>query len=183
VSQMESLLESFKEVELRQFVVWVVVSKRIEPRSQCTRWVRVLFADEAAAARCVSILDQYNEYRCVSSLFDNRMFKDIAMFDGTTLHTVSGLKVPHDEYLRCKTEIARIETQFGQQTWGYLDGYARLFGFKPVRPRSTVGCLLCCCLGGWLCGYDCSARSPSAQESPPEWANAHVASAVFSSTR
>jgi hypothetical protein len=91
-------------------------------------------------------MDKYARMCNPDIFLRNTMTKDMFVFDGATLHLISGSKVEYEEYIRTRQTIQDIERTQSAKSWSYMDEYAHLFGHKARRPRSFWSSMLCCCL-------------------------------------
>jgi hypothetical protein len=119
----------------------------------------VIFDNEVDAKKCLDIMDKYARMCNPDIILRNTMTKDMFVFDGATLHLISGSKVEYEEYIRTRQTIHDIERTQSAKSWSYMDDYAHLFGYKARRPRSFWSSMLCCCLCCCCCGQDVYVRT------------------------
>lgn len=146
-------LDSFKRVDANHYICFTVLNEIW--RGDAQRFVEkklVVFDNEGDAKRCLDIMDEYATRFWRWNTTRNTMTKDMFVFDGATLHLISGHKVEYDEVCRVRESIQEIERAFPAISWRYMDAYANVFGYKARRTRSFWSSLLrtvffCCCFG------------------------------------
>lgn len=152
-------MDAFKLLDTNHYVCYTVRNELWNTDRQ--RYIErklVLFDNEGDAKKCLDILDEYARMCKMDILMRNTMTKDMFVFDGSTLHLISGSKVEYEEYVRTRQTIQDIERTHSAESWSYMDEYAHLFGYKARRPRSFWSsmlccCLCCCCFGQDVCAY------------------------------
>jgi hypothetical protein len=148
-------MENFKPLEAHLHTCYTVTNLRWDCEKQAyVRPKLVVFDNEDDARRCFDILEEYKNMCSHTISIRNVMAKDTLVYDGTTLHLMSGCKVDHNEYADIKASILAIEQSWSERSWGRMDAYARLFEYKPRRPRSFLGSLLYCCCCFCICTDD-----------------------------
>jgi hypothetical protein len=145
---MKSIEEEFTKWGSDHYLCYVVRSKVWHnERQQYFDTKLALFNNESDANKCLVILQDYaHRYHNYANRYHNCLEKEIFVYDGQTIHTMSGHKVDYDEYVRNKEYFERV---FALNSWGYMDFYVKFFGHKRLRPRSTlfsvITFLTCCC--------------------------------------
>jgi hypothetical protein len=148
-------MEAFKPVDTNLYVCYTVRNELWNANRQ--RYVErklVIFDNESDANKCINIMDAYARMFFSGVLMRNTITKDMFVFDGATLHLISGSIVGYDEYSRTRQSIHDIERTHPMESWGYMDAYAKLFGYEARRPRSCLPSLLCCVLCCCCFGQD-----------------------------
>lgn len=148
-------MDEFKQLETQHYVGYLVVNEYWHrERQQYMDHGHILFSNEEDAQKCLKIMDEYKQL-CRSTIFQsNKIVKDLFLFDGNTIHTLSGYKIKYDDYISIKNNVESIEDRYDKNTWIYMDEYVKLFGYRPRRPRSFIGSLLCCCTCACFCTDD-----------------------------
>jgi hypothetical protein len=148
-------MEDFEELKTNHYVGYIVVNKIWKRDKQVYEdHGHILFSSEKDAQRCLKIMDEYKSLCRLSFLMSNTISKEVFIYDGSMLHTLTGRRIKYDDYKRDKQSIGQIEECYEDRHWGYMDEYVKLFGHKPRRPRSFLGSLLCCLTCVCLCTDD-----------------------------
>lgn len=146
-------MEGFQKFDDKYYIGFVVANQCYNDiNCQYVERGRILFSNEEDAQKCLGILEEFNRMCRFDFKQRNTLVRDMCLFDGTTIHTLSGYKVTFDKYVFDKQNVETIEKEYPNDSWRYMDAYVKLFGYKPRRPRSSLGILMCCLT--CLCGYD-----------------------------
>ncbi len=137
-------MEDFKKIETDYYIGYLVISQVWNREKQYfENYHYVLFNNEQDAQKCLNILDEYkNNFKL---FLRNKIIKDLFIYDGNIIHTISGIKINYNDYVNTKTIIHKIEDTYESDSWGYMDSYIKVFKYKPRRPRSCLGILLYFC--------------------------------------
>lgn len=151
---MTPTMDIFKKLETSMYVCHTVSSTLWDREGHFQSKGIVVFDNEDDAKKCLDILDIYKAM--FNSLgLSNELKKTMFTFDGKTIHLLSGITIDYEENLTHLKRIAEIERKFAPNTWGYMDNYVRLFGYPPMRIRSSwISFLLCISCSYLFCCID-----------------------------
>jgi hypothetical protein len=126
-------MDNFKKLETSMYVCFTVSGSTWNDRSN--KFIlngTVVFDNEDDAKKCLEILEIYKE-KFYFSRTSNVMNKTMFTFDGTTIHLLSGATIEYEQNAARLKKIVEIEKTCTANTWGYMDDYVRLFGYRPLR--------------------------------------------------